>query len=78
MSQSSHGGKRTGAGRPVSVGATIRKTVTLDQETLDTLLSISKNLSQAIRTIARNQKSDTKGQNDEYHTCTHQSDQRMD
>ncbi len=56
MDKPKHGGKRAGAGRPVTVGATHRATVTLDQPTLDTLLAISTNLSEAIRTLARQSK----------------------
>jgi hypothetical protein len=47
------GGKRVGAGRPATVGATHRATVTLDQSTLDILKAISSNLSEAIRILAR-------------------------
>jgi hypothetical protein len=43
-------------GRKVTVGATIRKTITLDQTTLETLLAISPNLSEAIRILAAQSK----------------------
>lgn len=49
------GGKRAGAGRPATINATIRKTVTLDQSTIDALLAISANLSEAIRILAARQ-----------------------
>lgn len=46
------GGKRAGAGRPITVNAAIRTTVTLDQSTVNTLKVISPNLSEAIRILA--------------------------
>lgn len=52
MPNKDHGGTRRGAGRPKN-GATIRKTVTLDAETLAILLSISPKLSEAIRLLSK-------------------------
>lgn len=58
MDKPKHGGKRAGAGRPATVNADIRKTVTLNQSTLDALLAISKNLSEAIRILVERQRPD--------------------
>lgn len=55
MDKAKRGGKRAGAGRPATINATIRKTVTLDQPTLNALLAISPNLSEAIRILATRQ-----------------------
>jgi hypothetical protein len=52
MKKGKKGGKQPGAGRPISVGATIRITATLDQSTLDTLKAVSPNISEAIRILA--------------------------
>lgn len=45
------GGKRSGAGRPRSVGATERRTISLTPEDLTFLVAISINLSKAIRIL---------------------------
>jgi hypothetical protein len=52
MPKGKKGGKQPGAGRPSTIGATIRITATLDQSTFDKLKSVSTNISEAIRILA--------------------------
>jgi len=52
MPKTKRGGKREGAGRPATINATIRTTVTLDETTLAKLQTISPNISEAIRILA--------------------------
>jgi hypothetical protein len=53
MSKSRPGGKRPGAGRPVTIGASVRVTLTLTPDDVAALKSISPNLSEAVRSLIR-------------------------
>jgi hypothetical protein len=53
------GGQRAGAGRPATLEQPKKITVSLDSPTIALLLSISPNMSEAIRTLARQSSDNT-------------------
>lgn len=46
------GGFRPGSGRKVTIGATVRLTITIDEATHATLKAINSNMSEAVRILA--------------------------
>jgi len=52
------GGQRAGAGRPATLEQPKKITVSLDSATIAILLQISPNMSEAIRTLARQSQKD--------------------
>ena len=65
MPKPRRGGKREGAGRPVTLGATMRITITVSPDDRKALEAISPNLSEAVRLlIAEHQKGQNHADND--------------
>jgi hypothetical protein len=56
IDKKARGGQRAGAGRPATLEQPKKITVSLDSPTIALLLSISTNMSEAIRTLARQSK----------------------
>lgn len=53
MPKPKRGGKRPGAGRPTTIGASERITLTLSPDDVAALKTISSNLSEAVRILIR-------------------------
>jgi hypothetical protein len=56
IDKKARGGQRAGAGRPATLEQPKKITVVLDSPTIALLLTISDNMSEAIRTLARQSK----------------------